>query len=249
MSWDGMNSLVNLGDGSNLKSGANPAYAVSDFTTFYPQFGNDSSGNPVVPTAVMTTFITMANAQLQSQRWQTAWSWAMGLFVAHYCTLWLQASTSPDNGGGAVGTAGGASGVVTSKSAGGVSQSRDPKLPGADSPLLAGWGDLHLTKFGQQLLSRARIVVAEVNAAMPQPRASYAVPYERLDYVVETERRFYLANEVSVSVQRDTTPPVIELDLTDAWVWDMSRPARFVPSARVITFRDVNVERLTAKDL
>jgi 4-hydroxybutyrate CoA-transferase len=42
--------------------------------------------------------------------------------------------------------------------------------------------------FVPAVLSRAKLVVAEVNAAMPRPRASYAVPYERLDHVVATER-------------------------------------------------------------
>ena len=67
-------------------------------------------------------------------------------------------------------------------------------------------------------------------------------------YVVETERRFYLANEVSVTVRSDTTPACVELELRDAWVWDMYRPARFVPHVRVLTFRDVNVERLPDRD-
>ena len=37
-------------------------------------------------------------------------------------------------------------------------------------------------------------------------------------------------------------------ELNDAWVWDMYRPARFVPHVRVLTFRDVNVERLPERD-
>ncbi len=49
------------------------------------------------------------------------------------------------------------------------------------------------------------------------------------NYVVETERRFYLANEVKVSVRNGSAPTCIEVELTDAWVWDMYRPARFVP--------------------
>ncbi|HEY8340661.1 MAG TPA: DUF2469 family protein, partial [Egibacteraceae bacterium] len=36
--------------------------------------------------------------------------------------------------------------------------------------------------------------------------------------------------------------------LRDAWVWDMYRPARFVPSVRVLTFRDVNIEELSRPD-
>jgi len=68
-------------------------------------------------------------------------------------------------------------------------------------------------------------------------------------HIVETERRFYLANEVEVTVHSETSPPLIELSLTDAWVWDMYRPARFVPAVRVMTFRDVNIERLPDAEL
>ena len=35
-----------------------------------------------------------------------------------------------------------------------------------------------------------------------------------------------------------------ELELDDAWVWDMYRPARFVKRVKVMTFRDVNIEEL-----
>ncbi len=67
-------------------------------------------------------------------------------------------------------------------------------------------------------------------------------------YAVETDRRFYLANDVAVDV-KDTSPPMVELTLSDAWVWDMYRAARFVPSVRVLTFRDVNIERLPKDEL
>jgi len=40
----------------------------------------------------------------------------------------------------------------------------------------------------------------------------------------------------------------VRVDLTDAWVWDMFRPARFVSSVRVMTRRDVNVEELARRD-
>jgi Protein of unknown function (DUF2469) len=69
------------------------------------------------------------------------------------------------------------------------------------------------------------------------------------DYAVETDRRFYLANEVDVAVRENTAPTMLEVTLHDAWVWDMYRTARFVPSVRILTFRDVNVERLPKEDL
>ena len=68
-------------------------------------------------------------------------------------------------------------------------------------------------------------------------------------YAVETERRFYLANDVKVTMSGDAARPVIEVELSDAWVWDMYRKSRFVPKVRVLTFKDVNVEELPAADL
>jgi Protein of unknown function (DUF2469) len=62
-------------------------------------------------------------------------------------------------------------------------------------------------------------------------------------YVVETERRFYLANQVEVT--RHGNEGWIEIDMADAWVWDMHRPARFVSKVRVLTQNDVNVEELS----
>ena len=67
-------------------------------------------------------------------------------------------------------------------------------------------------------------------------------------HIVETERRFYLANDVSVTPHHVGADVWFELELRDAWVWDMYRPARFVPHVRVLTFRDVNVEQLARDD-
>ena len=68
-------------------------------------------------------------------------------------------------------------------------------------------------------------------------------------YVVETERRFYLANDVRMEPRNEGGHTYFEITLGDAWVWDMYRPARFVSSVRVVTFKDVNVEELPAKEL
>ena len=69
-------------------------------------------------------------------------------------------------------------------------------------------------------------------------------------YVIETERRFYLANEVDLKAETDDGGQTyFRLELSDAWVWDMYRPARFVTNVQVLTFRDVNIEELAGKDL
>jgi len=64
------------------------------------------------------------------------------------------------------------------------------------------------------------------------------------NYVVETERRFYLANRVEVIPKSHGGESYFEIVLSDAWVWDIYRPARFVASVKVISYEDINVEEL-----
>ena len=68
-------------------------------------------------------------------------------------------------------------------------------------------------------------------------------------YVVETDRRFYLCNQVEVKARTEAGEVFFEVSMTDAWVWDMYRPARFVKSAKVLTFRDVSIEEIAHSDL
>ena len=68
-------------------------------------------------------------------------------------------------------------------------------------------------------------------------------------YVIETERRFYLANEVELNTRHADGSVYFEIELRDAWVWDMYRPARFLKHVRVMTFRDVNIEEVEHPDI
>jgi Protein of unknown function (DUF2469) len=87
---------------------------------------------------------------------------------------------------------------------------------------------------------------AEIELALYQ---EYRAVLPMFRYAIETERRFYLANDVKVTPHEENGGTYFEVELGDAWVWDMYRPARFVSSVRVVTFRDVNVEALPEKDL
>lgn len=74
----------------------------------------------------------------------------------------------------------------------------------------------------------------------------YRQVVDQYRFVVETERRFYLANDVDLKTRSGENGEVFfELDLADAWVWDMYRPQRKVERVRVLTFKDVNVERVS----
>lgn len=68
-------------------------------------------------------------------------------------------------------------------------------------------------------------------------------------YVVETERRFYLANDVELKRVDTATDFYFELAMSDVWVWDIYRSDRFVKSVSVMTFKDVNVEELSAQEI
>ena len=71
----------------------------------------------------------------------------------------------------------------------------------------------------------------------------------QFSYVVETERRFYLANEVTKTVHETDGHTYVELQMKDAWVWDMYRTTRFVSSVNIVTFKDVNIEELPKKEI
>ena len=87
----------------------------------------------------------------------------------------------------------------------------------------------------------------EHNAEMGLYR-EYRDVVRMFSHVVETERRFYLCNEVEVTPRGTEGDVWFELQIRDAWVWDMYRPARFIKSVRVLTFRDVNIEELSHDD-
>jgi len=71
----------------------------------------------------------------------------------------------------------------------------------------------------------------------------------QFSYVVETERRFYLANGVELIPHSVHGEVYYEIRMSDAWVWDMYRSARFVRYVRVITYKDVNIEELDKPEM
>ena len=87
---------------------------------------------------------------------------------------------------------------------------------------------------------------AEIELALYQ---EYRAVLPMFRYVVETDRRFYLCNQVDVKARTEAGEVFFEVSMTDAWVWDMYRPARFAKNVKVLTFKDVNVEELAKADL
>ena len=144
-----------LDDASNIRTGENPSYVLADFVAMYPQFDKDDNAKSVIPDIILNKFIALAHASIKQSRWQDMWEIAMGFFVAHFATLWLQGTADPNSGASAVLAAGQAKGLVTSKSANDLSVSYDYNAIAQD---LDGWASWKLTVFGQQLATFGKLV-------------------------------------------------------------------------------------------
>lgn len=144
-----------IGQASNVRAGDNPPFNLEDFLNIYPQFGKDSDENEIVPSTIIDMYIQFAHACVKQSRWQNGWELGISLFVAHFCTLWVQSFQDPSSGANAVMQAAQTKGLVTSKSVGDLSISYDFSTALGD---LNGWAAWKLTTFGVQFASMAKII-------------------------------------------------------------------------------------------
>jgi hypothetical protein len=149
---DASNIIANA---SNLRTGQNPSYTLSDFITVYPQFGPDTGENYLVPTVILQMYIDLANATIQETRYHDAWALCMGFFIAHFATLFLAGAASPGSSAGQVLEAGKAQGLATSESVGDVSVNTDYNAIAND---LNGWAAWKLTIYGTQLATIGKLL-------------------------------------------------------------------------------------------
>lgn len=136
-------------DGSNILTGERREYTAATFLSQYPQFDE-----PTIPQALLTAYLELAQEAIQEARWHQYWPTAIGLFIAHLCTLWLQGAAGADASAAEALKSGSVSGVISSKSVSGVSVSYDTGSVLSD---FAGSGSWKLTVYGQQLLTLLKI--------------------------------------------------------------------------------------------
>ena len=128
-------------------------YSSALFLVDFPQFKKNGQGTSLVPDTMLQTFIGMANDSIFPDVWGSSYQYAAGLFVAHFCAMYLQ--TYADGSPNAAAVAGNSGNVGTVKSAtmGDTSVSYD------NSAVTAGtekWGTWNATKYGAQLVTLAR---------------------------------------------------------------------------------------------
>ncbi|NOU95596.1 DUF4054 domain-containing protein [Paenibacillus sp. LMG 31456] len=144
-----------IGIASNIRCGNNPPFLLNDFFAMYPQFGLSVDGNYTIPPEITQIYINLADACIKESRWRSYWTIAMGWFVAHFITLYLQGTADPNSGSAWVMAAGQAKGLNTSESVADVSVSMDYNQIGQD---LEGWAAWKLTIYGQQLATIGKLV-------------------------------------------------------------------------------------------
>lgn len=130
------------------------SYTLCAFQADHPQFFN-AEGVCLVPPAMLTEFIRMANACIQPDKWRESWRYAAGLYVAHYAALYLRTYAPASESAAQAAASGALVGVVKSAALGDSSVSYDTSAVTAGTET---WGDLNSTAYGQQLASRARLI-------------------------------------------------------------------------------------------
>ncbi|MDQ0202483.1 DUF4054 domain-containing protein [Pectinatus haikarae] len=142
---------------SNIRTGGNPTYTADGFLGQYPQFSVKQADGitPVVSTVVLQAYINLAQASIHYNRYHDLWNICMGLFIAHWLTLYLQTAASASDSLKKIINNGLAKGLQTSKSAGDLSVSYDFSIVAGD---FDGWGTYKQTGFGQQFITLAKTV-------------------------------------------------------------------------------------------
>ena len=133
---------------SNIKKEEHPEYTKETFLLLYPQFRG------VLPDAALDMYMDLGLSCVNYKRFNRMWKAAIGLFIAHFCTLYLQSMQPEGTDASQVLASASSAGMVTSESADGVSYSRD----GSALNDLNGWAAFKMTTFGVQFATMAKLV-------------------------------------------------------------------------------------------
>lgn len=139
-------------------------YTPEIFSEDFPQFrrvsppeseGEEEKEESLVPEGILQSFIGQANESVLPSRWGGMWRYAAGLYVAHFCALYLKTYAPSSESAGQVAGNSAQVGVVKTATMGDTSISYD------NSAITAGtekWGAWNATQYGLQLVTMARQV-------------------------------------------------------------------------------------------
>jgi hypothetical protein len=110
---------------------------------------------PFVPIPVLNVYLRLALCCIFKNRYGCAWNLAVSLFIAHFATLFLQSSGQPASSAAQVAAQGLQTGILTSKSVGGVSAGYTNNVP---ADWMNMYGQFTSTAYGYQLATLANAV-------------------------------------------------------------------------------------------
>lgn len=150
-----------VSEASNVKIGGNPSFVIADFYAIYPNFESvvlkEVSGGTkgFLPETVLQMYIDFANKCVQYKRWDSEWKMGMSLFIAHFCTIYIQSQFPENSTAQQVLAYGQSKGLITSKGVGDVSVSYDfsAAVTGVES-----WGQFNTTQYGTQFANMAKLI-------------------------------------------------------------------------------------------
>ena len=136
-------------------------YTAEQFQQDFPQFFTPGTEEApavcLVPAAMLAEIVNMANACIQPDKWLESWRYAVGLYVAHYATLYLRTYAESSPTAAQAAASGALVGIVKSATLGDSSVSYDTT---AVTKGTEDWGDLNATTYGQMLANRAKLIGA-----------------------------------------------------------------------------------------
>lgn len=137
--------------------GERGTYTKDMFGSDFPQF-TEAGSEPkksLVPDAILNLFVENANESILSSRYGTIWRYAAGLYVAHFCTLYLKTYSEGSVSTSLAAAKGQQTGLVKEAAMGDTTISYDNE---AVTAAMAKWGSWNATQYGQQLVTMARMI-------------------------------------------------------------------------------------------
>jgi hypothetical protein len=159
-----------IGAASNIVADNTSLYTKEMFVEDFPQFAQKIEVEPPdvtaesppayeyvswIPNSMLDMFIAMANSAIQEAKWFIKWRFAMGLFIAHYATLYLRSFADGTPTAQSAAMSGTVLGLVKSATLGDSSVSYDTSAIAAATE---DWGAWNSTTYGQLLVTEARLV-------------------------------------------------------------------------------------------
>lgn len=137
--------------------GERGTYTRQVFGEDFPQFlkAGDGPGESLVPIRILDLFIKNANQAIIPSRYGSIWRYAAGLYVAHFCTLYLKTYSDGSVSVAQAAAKGQQTGLVKEAAMGDTTISYDNE---AVTAAMAKWGSWNATQYGQQLVTMARMI-------------------------------------------------------------------------------------------